>query len=150
MKTPDLNERRTAIYAGLTASLDGLSSVLKDYVSGFSSEDFYSFSDVDKRLKQYKDDYILLVANMAPHYSAICALAASISTLFIEADRVADDCAESLEKAFEEYARFERVTDSFSNEVQRLLNGPDISASALVFQAERLISATAALKSCLE
>ena len=129
MKDKSLNERRIDLYAKLSVELDGLTRVLKEYAGSFSKDDFYSFSDTERRIKQYRERYSSLVADMAPHYKTRCELAANISSLLIEADRTDDECSSSLEAAFEEYARFERATASFSSEAQRLLKGSEISSA---------------------
>ena len=146
METMSINERRTALYNDLATELDKLTSVLRKYTDSFSTEEIYSFSNAEKRIKQYKDRYSLLVAEMAPIYGRICECASAISVLLIEADRGADESVESLEMVFEEYSRFERVTASFSSETQQLLNDTEVMVSALMHRSERLLSAISAFK----
>ena len=150
MEQTRINKKMNSLYLQTTLCIEKLNDIFVSYVKNFKADDFYTFSDEEQRLKSYKSYYSSLIVDMAPLFAELGEISSKISELLITADRCTSSYAESLERVFNSFLRLDSVYLSFTKSTDKLLHTQSATASAWVYEAEKMLSAISTLKDALK
>ena len=79
------------LFSNMRNSLLQMSQETEKYSLVFKREDFFTFSDSQKRNKLYKDEYIGFIGKLNALYTSFEQYTLKISSLLLESDRTADE-----------------------------------------------------------
>ena len=110
-----------------------------NYINSFTRTDFYTFSEIESKLKQHKKDYSDFLAFIAEPLKVLETKIAEASSLLIEADRTMNiEMIEFLQALFEEYLSFEKTLSEYNVKVKVIFENTNFSISALIEQAKKI------------
>lgn len=138
MKNQELIDKVREICTQMAATINFVISLTDKYINSFETEDFFSFSDTEKRLKALKKKYAEFFASLAEPLNKLENDAAEVSTLLIRADIEMNlDMITYLQMLFEEYLQFEKTLAAYGTNVKRVFEEKNISISLLLNEANK-------------
>ncbi len=128
------------LHERLKNATEQLKGRLKQYVNTFSQSDFFTFSGVEERKKQYISAYNSLSLDMPLLVAEIEQIFSELVGILIEADREADkELSEQLNGIFLAHSEFEERLAELVEISEKELSAPAPSPTALSNAAIRLL-----------
>lgn len=142
MGSSEIFQQQSCVSLKLAVHALELVELCKEYLSQFGNEDFFSFSDIERRNKAYKKGYYDFTAKLPEVCAAMELAICELSDLILRADREIDlPLTELLGRKLEAYRAFEASLSEFSKDTVALISAPRISPSLLCASVRKLMSA---------
>lgn len=142
MSSDELCQRQISVSTKLSAHAIELGELCKEYLSGFEREDFFSFSDIERKNKLYKKNYYAFASKLPEMTEAMELTASELAMLIVKADEEVDLAMLGLlGNKLEAYRAFESALAEFSKSAENILSASRISPSLLTAAVRKLISA---------
>ena len=139
MSANEINDTQKNICTELCVHISELGSILEDYLGGFEREDFFSFSNTEKRNRLYKQSYYRFVGESAQVIEHVGPAVAKLAQLLVAADEAVElEMIALIGAKLEAFRSFERSLRSFCERTQETLEKETVSPSLLVSEARRL------------
>jgi len=126
------------LFEKMHTSLSQMSQETEKYSLAFKREDFFTFSDVQKRSKLYKEEYRNFICKINELYTTFELCTVKISSLLLETDREADEKKFALlSSVFTKCLVLEKELYIFTEKTQQELAKPSASVSVICDCASR-------------
>jgi hypothetical protein len=110
-----------------------------EYLNQFEHEDFFSFSNTEKRDKIYKQNYYAFISKLPILLTSMENAISRLSALLIRADEAIDlEMITLIGSKIDAYMAFENSLKNFSGSVQQAISKGNTSPSLLINEARRL------------
>lgn len=139
MMASEINTIQKNICTELCVHISELGFALEDYLGGFEREDFFSFSDTEKRNKLYKQSFYHFMGEIAQVLEQVEPAVARLSELLVAADEAVElEMIALIGAKLEAFRSFEERLRSFSGRTQAALAKETVSPSLLVGETRKL------------
>ena len=141
MSEHPLNEIQNIASLKISVHATELKALCENYLSTFTSDDFFTFSKTEARSKRYRSDYYSFVLKLSEISAAMNSAVSELSMLMIEADRKVDlEMIKILQAKIDAYYKFEASLSSFADSTRIEISNTDISPAFLTDATNKLLA----------